>query len=187
MTDRVDAVLAQLDRTASDACSTFGSLTAMQLNWKPAPKSWSVAQCLDHLIKTHSLYFPLFERMASGEWKPSLWAKISPFSGFFGRFLVKGLDPANQKKMKTTPKAFPSSSEIDVGIVQRYVEHQAQMIEAIRRVPDSIDPRTAIITSPLLAAITYSLDDCYTILAEHGVRHFDQAQRVMATSGYPSE
>src|SRR5690242_12194614 len=166
MSDRVEAVTRDLQQTAENVGSAFGSLTTTQLNWKPAEKSWSIAQCLDHLMTSHSLYFPLFEKMASGEWKPSSWAKISPFSSFFGRFLVKGLDPSNQKKMKTTPKAYPSSTEIDAGIVARYVEHQGKMVDAIRRVPDAIDPRTTIITSPLLAVVTYSLDDCYTILAE---------------------
>ena len=68
MSERVDAVTNELQQTAGNVRSSFGSLTRAQLNWRPAEKSWSVAQCLDHLIKTHSLYFPLFEEMASGEW-----------------------------------------------------------------------------------------------------------------------
>ena len=186
MSERIEKITKELDQTAVDVASTFGSLTTAQLNWKPASKSWSIAQCLDHLITGHSLYFPLFERLASGEWKPDLWARTSPLSGLFGRFLVKGLDPKNRKKMKTTSKAYPSSSEIDAGIVERYVDHQRQMIEAIRRVPGSIDPWSTIVTSPLLAVVTYSLDDCYTILAEHGARHFDQAKRVMSEEGFPT-
>ncbi|HTH38149.1 MAG TPA: DinB family protein, partial [Pyrinomonadaceae bacterium] len=66
MSGRIDQVTAELQKTADDARSTFGSLSVEQLNWKPAEKSWSIAQCFDHLITTHSLYFPLFERMAMG-------------------------------------------------------------------------------------------------------------------------
>jgi hypothetical protein len=28
----------------------FQNITHRQLNWKPAPDSWSMGQCLDHLV-----------------------------------------------------------------------------------------------------------------------------------------
>jgi hypothetical protein len=28
----------------------FENITQEQLNWKPAPESWSIGQCLDHLV-----------------------------------------------------------------------------------------------------------------------------------------
>ena len=185
MSGRVENVCAQLARSADDAKVTFGALTAEQLNWKPAPKSWSIAQCFDHLITTHSLYFPLFEKMASSDAKQTFWERYSPLSGFFGRFLIKSLRPENVKPMKTTARAFPSSSEIGGDIIDRYVEHQNQMIDALKKLPADIDPKKTIVTSPLMGLVTYSLDDCYEILAVHGPRHFNQAKRVMESSAFP--
>ena len=156
------------------------------MNWKPSEKSWSIAQCFDHLITTHSLYFPLFERLATNGYKPNRWEKISPLSGFFGRFLIKSLRPQNLKKMKTTAKAFPSSSEIGADIIERYCAHQDELIGHLKRLPAGIDPAKTIITSPLMGLVTYSLDDCFTILAVHGPRHFNQAKRVMETVGFPA-
>lgn len=86
MNDRVNYVTTELRKTADDATATFGSVNVAQLNWKPAEKSWSVAQCFDHLITVHSMYFPLFERMANGDMRQSFWEKTSPLSGFFGDF-----------------------------------------------------------------------------------------------------
>ena len=178
-------VCSELQRVADDAKATFGSLSVKQLNWKPAPKEWSIAQCFDHLITTHSLYFPLFEKLANGNVKQTAFESYSPLSGFFGSYLIKSLRPENVKKMKTTSKAQPSASEIDGDIIERYAQHQGQMIEAIRNVPTNIDPKRTIVTSPLLGIVTYSLDDCYTILAVHGPRHFNQAKRVMENEGFP--
>ena len=185
MSVRVDQITNELKQSADDAKATFGSLFAEQLNWKPAPKSWSIAQCFDHLITTHSLYFPLFEKLAKGGAKQTFWERYSPLSGFFGRFLIKSLRPENVKPMKTTSKALPSSSEIGGDIIDRYVEHQNQMIEAIRKLPEDIDPKETIVTSPLMGLVTYTLDDCYEILAVHGPRHFNQAKRVMENEGFP--
>ncbi|PYT01342.1 MAG: hypothetical protein DMF63_00375 [Acidobacteria bacterium] len=171
----MDERITDLTQVAVDARATFGGLTSEQLNWKPAEKSWSVAQCFDHLITTHSLYFPVFDRLAKRT-SPSPWEKYSPLSGFFGRFLIKNLDPKNLKKMKTTSKAQPSASEIGDDIIERFCEHQDQLVEALRRLPDA---KNTIITSPLLGVVTYSLDDTLTILSVHCRRHFDQAKRVM--------
>lgn len=186
MNDRIESVTSDLSAVASDTKVAFGSLSVAQLNWKPNKKDWSVAQCLEHVINTHSLYFPIFERLSNGEATPTLWERYSPLSGFFGRFLIKGLDPKNPKKMKTTGKAHPSASEIDAGIVDRYVEHQGEMIAALRRFPPDLDATRTILTSPLLSVFTYSLDDYMTILVVHSHRHFDQAKRVMEAVGFPA-
>ena len=185
MSERVEQLTNELKKSADDAKATFGELNAEQLNWKPAPKSWSIAQCFEHLITTHSLYFPLFEKLASGNVKQSVWESYSPLSGFFGRFLIKSLRPENAKPMKTTSKAYPSASEISGEIIDRYVEHQSQMIDAIKKLPSDIDPAKKIVTSPLMGLVTYSLADCYEILAVHGPRHFNQAKRVMESERFP--
>ena len=176
---------ADLRQTADDVQQAFGNLSVEQLNWKPAEKSWSVAQCLDHLIVTHSLYFPLFEKLANGIATTTFWQRISPLSGYFGRFLIKSLDPANVKPMKTTAKEQPSSSDIGAGIVDRFVEHQQQLVAALEKLPATIEPPAVIITSPLMRFVTYSLDDTFTILTHHCRRHFDQAKRVTESGGFP--
>ena len=185
MEERIEHVTAELQKTADNAITTFGNLSAPQLNWKPAEKSWSVAQCFDHLITVHSQYFPLFERMAAGDLRRSFWEKASPLSGFFGRFLIKAVRPDNPKKVKTTAKAQPSTSEIDGAIIERFAEHQTQMIDHLRDLPRDIDTTKTIITSPLLGFVTYNLDDCFTVLETHCKRHFGQAKRVTETEGFP--
>jgi hypothetical protein len=176
--------MTDLRQNGADVRRTFGDLGVEQLNWKPAEKSWSVAQCLDHLIVTHSMYFPLFEKLAAGEFKATMWQKISPLSGFFGRFLIKSLDPKNMKPMKTTSKAYPSSSDIDAGIIDRFVEHQNEMIDLLEKLPDDLDTST-IITSPLMGLVTYSIADTLTFVPMHCRRHFLQAKRVTEAPGFP--
>src|SRR5262245_4750118 len=49
-----------------DAKAHFGHLNSRRLNWKPADDSWSVAQCLDHLISINGEYYPTFNRILNG-------------------------------------------------------------------------------------------------------------------------
>lgn len=185
MASDISSVCSELKTSADAVKADFGGLSFERLNWRPAEKSWSVAQCLDHVIVTHSLYFPLFERLAAGDVNPTLWQRVSPLSGFFGRFLIKSLDPANMKPMKTTSKAMPSSSDIDAGIIDRYSEHQQQMIAALERLPVDIDT-SMIITSPLLSIVTYTLADTLVFVPMHCKRHFLQAKRLTEAGGFPT-
>jgi hypothetical protein len=185
MKERAQEVTAELSRTTVEARARFGDLSPEQLNWKPAPDSWSVGQCFDHLITTHSLNLPILQQLKAGSVKPSFWERYSPFSGFFGTILIRSMRPENLKKSKTSPKAEPSTSEIDGHIVERFAAHQAELIDRIGNVPAEIDPERTIITSPLLSFVTYSLDDCFTILVVHGQRHLGQARRVTESAGFP--
>jgi len=178
MQNRMQKVTSDLSALATRVTEQFGGFSEEQLNWKASADSWSVAQCFDHLIKTHSLYFPVFQSLKAGDINSSLWEKISPFSGLFGSWLIKALDPENTKKTKTSKKVEPSESNLGGRIIEQYCEHQDQLIEHLQNIPGDLNPEKTIITSPLLGLVTYSLDDCYTILVSHGERHFRQAKRV---------
>ena len=186
MSDRIDKVTRDLWQTAEDFRRTFGTLTVEQLNWRPAATSWSVAQCVDHLIRTHERFIPVLARYEFGEATQSLWAKHSPLSGFFGRFLIRSLMPDNPRKIKTTWRGKPAMTEIDPGIIERYCDHQRELIEQMQRLPEDLDLPKKVITSPMLAVFTYSIDDWLTIAVIHGQRHFEQAKRVTAAAGFPA-
>jgi uncharacterized damage-inducible protein DinB len=176
---RINSVTSDLAALAGEAREAFGDLTVEQLNWKASEKNWSVAQCLDHLITINSLYFPIFEKLQGGAPQPTLLEKFSPFSGFFGRFLIKAMSPETTKKMNTSKKAYPSASEIGGDIVERFVDHNRQLADHIEKLPTDTD-LARIITSPLAGFVTYSLDDCLTMLVVHERRHMLQARRVFA-------
>jgi hypothetical protein len=176
---RISSVTSDLAAISVEVRDEFGGLTEQQLNWKASEDSWSVAQCLDHLITINSLYFPVFENLRSATLPNTFLERVSPLSGFFGRFLIKAMSPENPKKMKTSKKAYPSASDIDAGIVERFVEHNRELARHIEKIsPDT--PLSRIITSPLARFITYSLDDCLTMLVVHERRHVLQAKRVIA-------
>lgn len=186
MRERIADAIEALKATSEDVRSNFGGLSSEQLNWKPSAKSWSVAQCLDHLITIDGLYFPLFEELRKGRTVSTFWERVSPLSGFFGSYLIKVLSPDHAKKVKTSKKAYPSSSEIDAGIIARFEQHNRDLAEHLENLPAEIDLKRTIITSPLASFVTYSLDDCITILTVHERRHFEQARRVMGSEGFPA-
>src|SRR5215510_4453254 len=85
----------------------FSNLTTEQFNWKPFPDSWSIAQCLHHLIVSDSSYFPDLKKIINGSYKMSFWQRYSPFSKKLGQKLKKQLREQVTKKMKAPKKIQP--------------------------------------------------------------------------------
>ncbi len=183
MDERISSVISDMNAVAEEAKVTFGSLSDEQLNWKPGEKSWSVAQCLDHIIRSNTEFYPEFEKLASGTRKNSFWENYSPFSGWGGRFLINAVRE-DSKKVKAPSKSIVPPSDIDEGIVQKFCDHLAEVNTKIESVAGA-DRKKTVVTSPFLAVFTYSLDDAYTVLVEHSRRHIRQAKRVMAAEGFP--
>ena len=185
MDERITQITSELTQVAEDTRATFGGLTSEQLNWKPAENSWSVGQCLEHIVITNEKFYPDFEKLASGARRNSLIESWSPLTGFFGRFLINAVSE-DSKKSKVPSNTVAPPSGVDANIVDRFVSH----IEDVNRKLEACagaDRQKTVLTSPFFFLATYSLDDAYTALVEHTKRHIRQAKRVVAAEGFPAK
>lgn len=184
MDERIDYVMTEMQKTSDDVRASFGGLSSDQLNWKPGEKSWSVAQCLDHLILTNEQFYPEFDKLAAGTRKNSFIENYSPLTGFFGRFLIKAVTE-DSKKAKAPSKSIVPPSELPADIVEKFTTHISKVNEKIAACA-SADREKTVVTSPFLFIMTYKLDDAYSVLVEHTKRHIRQAKRVMQADGFPA-
>ena len=176
MNEELPKLFADLDAVTRDIQTAFGRLSSEQVNWKPNPDTWSVAQCLQHLIVINTAYFPLLEAVARGEHRPSLWTRVPLLPRVFGRMVLKAVRPEGRHRFKTSPRFEPSASRIDE-VVARFEAHQQDLV-AHMRMTEHLDLRKVIITSPVASGVTYSLLDAYRIVVAHERRHLAQARRV---------
>ncbi len=176
-------IISEYEKVGEDVQKTFGNLSAEQINWKPRADSWSVGQCLDHLIKSNAAFDPQFQAIAKGEKKPTLWGKYSPLTSFFGNFLLKSLKN-DARKFKAPSKAIVPPSDIAADIVEQFVMHQREVVEKIKRL-ENVDLQKTVVTSPFLKVMTYRLAAALEIGVEHEKRHVRQAERVMQAEGFP--
>src|SRR5919107_4269112 len=144
----IEGLVAELERVGREAREVFGRLSAAQLNWKPSQQQWSVGQCFDHLIVTNRCFFPDIERVAAGTYRSSLWGRVSPLSGFFGRYILKALDPGKGRKTKA-PRVFePARSDVAADVIERFAAHQEELT-ALMRATAGADLRGLKVTSPV--------------------------------------
>jgi hypothetical protein len=111
------------------------------------------------------------------------WERWSPFSRIFGRLMVNNLQEQVKKKMKAPKLLTPSASKIDMGIIERFHEHQDIFMDRIAGC-DQVDLDKIILTSPIIKFITYSLRDTIKFLVQHEHRHINQAIRVKQSEGF---
>ncbi|HEX8336034.1 MAG TPA: DinB family protein, partial [Pyrinomonadaceae bacterium] len=174
--DELGVLLEELAAVGREAREVFGRLSAAQLNWKPSAEQWSVGQCFDHLIVTNRCFFPDIEKVAAGTYKTGLWGRVSPLSGFFGRFILKALDPEKGRRTKA-PRVFePAKSDVAADVIERFVIHQEELATRMRATAGA-DLRGLKVTSPVSPVATYSLLDAYRIVVAHERKHFEQARR----------
>jgi len=164
----------------------FGTLSVAQLNWQSAAEKWSIAQCLDHLIKTNEQYFPLLIGVATGNRKKSVWERLPLLPGLIGKLVRKSIHPDNLKPLKAPAIFKPATSSIPGSIVTNFSRHQEELMNLIRAT-DSVNHQRTIISSPLSALITFNLNDGIRILALHEERHLRQAQRVLHLTNFPQQ
>lgn len=173
----INTILQKGKLAAERVRSEFNDLSVSQLNWKSSPDSWSIAQCLDHLVVANSLYFPTFEKIVLGKYDLSVWEKWSPLSGLFGKALRYQMQEEPKSQMKTAKIFFPSSSQIDTDILDRFQKHLDTLLGYFASF-SKIDIDKTRITSPVSKFITYSLRDTIIFLTTHLHRHINQAVRM---------
>lgn len=164
----------------------FFIISAAQLNWKPRPDSWSIAQCLEHLINSHDAYTPDLQRITAGTFTMNWWEKYSPFSRACGRMMINNLQEEVKRKMTAPKKIQPTTSNFGMEIMENYDKSLDSFLEYIANCR-GVDIDKTIITSPILAIVTYSLRDAFQFLLQHEHRHLNQAVRLKVTNGFPVE
>jgi len=180
----IKSILQKGKEAKEKALLAFSNISLTQLNWKSSDKSWSIAQCLEHLIIADSSYFSDLKEITGGTYKMSFWEKYSPFTATCGRLMKNQLQEQVKRKMIAPGKIRPSASEMKLEIIERYHKNLDEFLEYISKCRN-IDIDKTVITSPIIQIVTYSLRDAFYFLIRHEHRHLNQAIRVKENHGFP--
>jgi hypothetical protein len=168
----------------SEAEVTFGALDARQLNWRSDERRWSVAQCFQHLLTSNDLMLRAAQAaLDNPPW--TIWQRLPFIPGLLGRALIRSQAPDNTRKYVAPPSARPASSEISPDVIGRFVQQHHDTAVWVDALTET-DARSAIMISPFLKVISYSVLDGCRLLVAHDRRHFEQARRVIRLAEFPA-
>lgn len=160
------------------------SLTDVQLAWSPAPGSWSVAQCLDHVaivtghfadqlgpVVGHARRHPTPPR----PYRPRWWAR---------RILARAV-PDSAARYVTAASWRPAERPLP-GAPARATA-ALQRIAALAIAADGVDINHVMVAAPASRLLRLSVGDALTAAVGHARRHVSQARRVRDHPAFPSD
>jgi hypothetical protein len=166
------------------AKKSFSHLSDTQLNWKHHPDSWSVGECLSHLVNSNRLYLDKIENTLNS-FPTSCEKDITYKQSFMGKLISEGVDPTNLKKVKTFKVFFPDKSAIQNKIIDEYVKSSEKLIELAGKM-EYLDLEKIKLSSPANILIRLNLGDPLIIIPKHDKRHLNQAEKAMNLKEFPT-
>ncbi len=153
-------------------------LSSEQLNKKNDEKSWSVAECIDHLNKVNAHYLKHMEQ----EIERSISAGQEPSngfsSGFIGKRFIKSIQLSSDKKVPTKMRSpgstAPSNSTLSDAVFDTFFRQQ-ERLSAILQKASKVDLQKNRINSLLGPLVKFRLGDALRLVIYHDERHIFQA------------
>jgi len=117
--------LNRLDKLTLKFKTEFGKLSETEIHRKPHADTWSIAQNLEHLILINQSYFPMIDRLRNKDHKRAFTAKFGFLVNFFGKVILKSVQPETTKKTKTFSIWKPSENRASEKV------NSAELVDAI--------------------------------------------------------
>jgi len=177
-------IVSETEKNNAAASQLAGDLNETQLNWKPAPEKWSMAQCFDHLTVSSAGFDQYFINAIAARRETQAAASAPAYRPtLLGGWLIRQLLPESTRKVPA-PKVFrPSASDIP-GALEKFLEQQKIFLDFVGRT-EGIDYNKTRLRSPVTPLMRYSLADAYVLTVVHGQRHIAQARRVRELPNFP--
>jgi hypothetical protein len=176
----LQAILNDLASTETEARALVDGLDDTQINWQPSGTAWSIAQCLDHLSKTNSIYTAAL-RSAVLNPKPGSVPRRGPIRpGWFERYFIQSMDAPPGRKFRAPKKAVPAShmnrEEALAGFLSSHEGIRCLVAEC-----NEIDLNRIRFKNPFVGILRFTVGTGLLIMAAHDRRHLWQAREVRSS------
>ena len=169
----------------ADAEKLVDGLSERELNWKPSPEKWSIAQCLDHLNNAWK-GLPRFDEVIAAARRDGLRGDGPYRHPFLSRLYIRFVEPPPRIRVSAPRRYRPVEDQPIVGAVPRFLELQTEIIARIEAA-DGLDIGRIRMSSPITRRFRMSLGQWFAFLAAHERRHLWQAWQVRRHPEFPGE
>ncbi|MBF9141920.1 DinB family protein [Hymenobacter properus] len=169
----LEAAVADLRATAQ---TDFAKLDVALLNQRPAPASWSILECLEHLNRYSRYYNAAFAKALG---RPAAATSAEVAYTWLGRKSVDMMRPTNAKKSSTLKHLNPLGSRLGLEVLTEFDQHQARLLELLAQARHTDLNRKAMPVE-FFRLLKLRLGEALEFVVVHQQRHLQQAQRVQA-------
>lgn len=174
-------LIAELEANDGRAARLVEGLTVDQLNWKPAPDSWSVGQCLSHLVLANEVYLPPIAAAldAAGEElrRPVQYIDRGWFSRWFMRNYIEPQRELVKPRRVPAPKKIVPGARVELLVLDSFLAGNRAVRELVVRA-GAFDVNRIRFVNPFVSWIRFTVGTGLEIVGRHQVRHLMQGERV---------
>ena len=166
-------LIAHLEMTSSWLMSEVSNLSPAQLDFRPAPGSWTVMEVLEHLVMVGQIYWD--DLVKAVQSKPS--GRV--ISSQDADLLWYGIDRTNREK--AIPPEIPKGQlrDLKTGLAD-YRKHHARLLNYVKTTKD--DLRNRYVDRQGCDAYQWAL-----LISTHEQRHILQIREIKADSKFPAK
>ena len=165
-------------QTNDDLIQNVKDLSENQMTFKASPESWSVSQCIEHIILTEKALFEEAKKILK---KPAAPEKMTEVKGT-DEEIMEGITDRSSKFQAPEflhPKGVYDNAD---EAIKDFTKQRQHVMEYLKEVPEE-DLRNHISQSPSQEYIDAFQFMIY--IAGHSGRHTDQIEEVKAAPNFP--
>jgi hypothetical protein len=181
----LDEYQRQYEVLEDDVRQLVADLDRDRFNWKPAPESWSIAQCLVHLNKVDQAYVGALESGIESARERGLVGGRRIRYNFLERWFIRSMEPPPKRRFPAPKKVVPAEDHPLEEVLERYLATKDSLLDLLRRA-DGLDICRAKITSPLAKFLRFRIGAAFGFIAAHDRRHLWQANQVRRHPEFPA-
>jgi hypothetical protein len=180
--DEIRRLLDDLDANERRAEAVTADLGYEALNWRPDDRSWSVAQCLDHLNVANRVYLDAIRPTLEAARRQERTRRGPVQPGWFERRFVAELEPPPKRKLKAFKKIIPAIwGERDALLAEFRRLHE----EAAHLLRESADLDLGVrFPNPFLPLVRFRVWTGFLVMPTHERRHLWQAEELRKRPGF---
>lgn len=173
-------LLGNLQRRTQEVIDDLNSITSHTdetLRWRPAEISWTVMECVEHLLMYGDFYEKEFERrLAHNNSNSRPNHKTTCLGGKFAKSM--SLSTRQKSKVSTLKSTNPLGQPIDRSAIDRLLAQQKQLLGIIDK-SRTIDMQKTKVSTSLSRWLRLQYGDMLIVHVYHNQRHIAQMQEVI--------
>lgn len=176
--------LDEIEALKRDARELLDGLSDAQARWRPSPRQWSIAECVEHIVLAGEPYLPRIEAMIADA-KVRAERHEPPYRpGRVARWFVGSMEPPPRLRVKTFRTMEPGEPRPAADVQARFTAMHERLATLVRSAA-GVPQHGARTTSPFAPVLRLTLDQAIGLLTAHGRRHLWQARQVRQQPGFP--
>jgi hypothetical protein len=178
--DDLAAILRGLEESDREAQALLAELDEERFNARPDERSWSVAQCLDHLNVGNRPYLEAMRSAVEAARRKGASRQGPIRPRVLERWFIREMEPPPRRRLPAPRKIVPAARKSRAEVGEEWTRLQGQLRDLLHEAAPLDLNRTRFV-NPFLPLVRFSVGTGFLVIEAHERRHLWQARQVVGT------